>query len=340
MSVSLLRPLRTEKITWLVLAGCLAAAGAALFLGPRGATTGKSARASESPLAVIPPGPALVVSLDPWRLTKGAARDALVRGGANLFGMGGGECEVSTLLGARQVALSVAGQSKAGPSDELEIALVVSGDFDPEKVGVCAEQAISRRKGHAVRTPIGSFLTVRDQASTSGEVAVRKGGPLVLSGGAYLRKILDLADGKAAVANEIEKARDGLHRTLREGFGRNAPLVATVTLPPGSLEAYLGDPDARLSPLAKLRSAALRVEPAGDGYLAEALLVHEDARAAQEVETFLRELLDDFGPLVEAQSSPRVRAQLAPRREGDQLELSVHLTREELERVFAPLLPR
>jgi hypothetical protein len=332
--------LRTEKITWLVLAGCLAAASAALFLGPRSPVSTQGAPSIVSPLAVIPPGPALVVTLDPWRLTQGSARDALVRGGASLFGMGGGECEVSTLLGARQVALSVAGQNKPRPAADLEIALVATGDFDSEKVSACAEHAISRRKGHAVRTRIGSFLTVRDQESTSGEVAIRSGGPLVLSGGSYLRHILDLADGRPAVASDLAQARDALHRTLREGFGKNAPLVATLTLPPGWLEVYLGDPDARLSPLAKLRSAALRVEPAGDGYLAEALLAHEDARAAEEVETFLREVLDTFGSLVEAQTSPRVRAQLAPRREGDKLKFSVHLTREELERAFAPLLAR
>jgi hypothetical protein len=332
--------LRTEKITWLVLAGCLAAAGAALVLGHGSREPGADVPSVASPLAVIPPGPALVVNVDPWRLTQGSARDALVREGANLFGMGGGECEVSTLLGARQLALSVAGRNGARPSADLEIALVASGDFDPEKVGACAEHAISRRKGQAVRTRIGSFLTVRDQGRTSGEVAVRKRGPLVLSGGAYLRSILDLADGKAAHPSALEEARDALHRTLREGFGRDAPLVATLTLPPGWLEAYLGDPEARLSPLAKLRSAALRVEPAGDGYLAEALLVHEDARAAEEVEAFLRELLDDFGPLVEQRTSARVRAQLAPRREGDKLKLSVHLTREEIERVSAALLTR
>ncbi len=331
--------MRPERITWLVLVACVAAAAAALFFGS-GSTNSAKRKDITSPLAVIPPGPALVVTLDPWRLTQGSARDALVRGGASLFGMGGGECEVATLLGARQVALAVAGQNQARPATELEIALVASGDFDSAKVSACAEQAIARRKGHAVRTRIGSFLTVRDQESTSGEVAVRNGGPLVLSGGGYLRKILDLADGKPAVKGELENARDALHRTLREGFGKNAPLVATLTLPPGWLEAYLDDPEARLSPLARLRSAALRVEPAGDGYLAEALLVHEDARAAEEVETFLREVLDTFGSLVEQQTSPRVRAQLSPRREGEKLRFSVHLTREELERVFAPLLAR
>jgi hypothetical protein len=332
--------LRTEKITWLVLTACVAAAAGALLLGPRSAERGKDRHRESSPLAVIPPGPALLVTLDPWRLTQGSARDALVRGGANLFGMGGGECEIATLLGARQVALAVAGQNKPRPATDLEIALVASGDFDSAKVSACAEQAITRRKGHAVRTRIGSFLAVRDQESTSGEVAVRNGGPLVLSGGGYLRQILDVADGKPIVGGDLEKARDTLHRTLREGFGRSAPLVATLTLPPGWLEAYLDDPDARLSPLAKLRSAALRGEPAGDGYLAEALLVHEDARAAEAVETFLREVLDTFGPLVEQQTSPRVRAQLTPRREGEKLKFSVHLTREELERVFAPLLSR
>jgi hypothetical protein len=332
--------LKTERVTWFVFAACLAAAAAALLLRSGKDESSRSAPPVSSPLSVITPGPALVLSLEPWRLTRGATRDALVRGGAKLFGMGGDECEVATLLGAREVALSVAGQNAPKPTSELEIALVASGDFHAEKIGICAEQAITRRKGHAVRTQIGSFLTVRDQATSSGEVAIRNGGPLVMSGGSYLRRILDLADGKAVPPGELEKTRDALHRTLREGFGKNAPLIATLTLPPGWLETYLDDPEARLSPIAKLRSAALRVEPAGDGYLAEALLVHEDARAAEDVESLLRELFDTFGSLIEAQTSPRARAQLVPRREGDKIRFSVHLTREEAERAFAELLSR
>lgn len=330
--------MKTERLNWFVLAACLVAAAVALFFGARTERAERPA-ALASPLAVIPPGPALVVTLEPKRLSQASAGDALVRGGASLFGMGGAECELSTLLSAELIALAVAGQSEP-PGSEVGLALIASGDFEPERVSSCAEQAITRRQGRPVRTRIGSFVTVRDQKSSSGEIAIRRGGPLVLSGGPYLRNILDLAEGGAPEESDFLRARDALHRTLRYGFGKNAPLIATLTLPPGWLEAYLGDPEARRSPIAKLRSAALRAEPAGDGFLVEALLLHEDARAAEAVESLWRELLDAFGGLIESQSSHRLRAQLVPRHNGEKLSLSVHLTREELDRVFAELLGR
>ena len=64
-----------------------------------------------------------------------------------------------------------------------ELAIIASGPFQAESVVRCAEQAISKKKGQAVRTALGSFLTVRDQRGTSGEVAVRDAGPLVISNG-------------------------------------------------------------------------------------------------------------------------------------------------------------
>src|SRR6185503_16245563 len=52
------------------------------------------------------------------------------------------------------------------------------------------------RGGRPVITSIGSFRSVRDTAGTGGgEIAVRKGGPLLLGGGIYLRAMIDAADG-------------------------------------------------------------------------------------------------------------------------------------------------
>jgi hypothetical protein len=112
-------------------------------------------------------------------------------------------------------------------------------------------------------------------------------------------------------------------------------VIATITLPKGWLERMLGDADARFSPFSELRSVALRLEPAGDGFVLELLLSHGSVQAAESVEKLVNELLPEVRPLLEAELGARPVAQLVPRRDGADLRSSVHLTREELEKVFA-----
>jgi hypothetical protein len=137
----------------------------------------------------------------------------------------------------------------------------------------------------------------------------------------------------------MQRARDALHAALRKSFGGTAPLIATVTLPRGWLERTLGDRDAKLSPLSELRSAALRLEPAGDGFVLEALLGHSNPEAALRVEKLSAELLPEVRPLLSDKLGARPAAQLEPRRDGADLRFSLHLTQGELDKLLALTAP-
>ncbi|HVJ17478.1 MAG TPA: hypothetical protein VM686_18755 [Polyangiaceae bacterium] len=324
--------MRKRALYWLLFAGCILAGAAFVFYRARAR---ELTHQVESPLAIVPPGAALVLSLDVQRLAASPAGEEIVKRAAGLLGLGSDDCAASTVRQARSLVLAVDGSAEQLVPEPSELAIIASGPFQAESVVRCAEQAISKKKGQAVRTALGSFLTVRDQRGTSGEVAVRDAGPLVISNGRYLRDILDAADGKQPTPNELARARDKLHAELRRSFGRGAPVIATITLPKGWLERMLGDADARFSPFSELRSVALRLEPAGDGFVLELLLSHGSVQAAESVEKLVNELLPEVRPLLEAELGARPVAQLVPRRDGADLRSSVHLTREELEKVFA-----
>jgi hypothetical protein len=326
---------KSSVLKWLALAAGIVITAGALLWGSHNQEFGRS-RKLESPLAVIPPGAALVASLDLSRLGASPAGAELVKRGATILGLGSEDCAARTLQRTQSIALSVEGVGdEPAHVDSSELALIASGEFDSAAVARCAEQTLLKRKGRPVRTTIGSFVTVRDQRGPSGEVAVRDGGPLVISNGRYLREILESAEGKPRTATELERTRDALHAELRNSFGRDAPVIATITLPGGWLERMLADREARLSPLSELRSAALRVEPAGDGFVLEALLTHGSPEAASQVEALLTELAAAFRPWLEQHAGARVAGQLSAERSLAQLKFSVHLTREELERLLS-----
>jgi len=317
----------------LIAAACILAAAGIVYW--RASARGLDRRV-ESPLAIVPPGAALVLSLEVRKLAATPAGAELLKkyAGSYLGGVGA-DCAARMIQRAESLLLVIDGaQDQLALPEPSELAIIAAGPLEDEAVAACVEQAIQKKKGKPVRTSIGSFVTIRDQRGMSGEVAVRPGGPLVISNGRYLRDILDAADGKQRPPSELERTRDALHAELRRSFGRNAPLVATVTLPSGWLERTLDDADAKLSPLSELRSAALRLEPAGDGFVLEALLGHGSTQAAERVEKLMLELLPELEPWLAEQLGRRATAQLVPRREQATLRLSLHLTRDEIDKLL------
>ncbi len=93
-----------------------------------------------------------------------------------------------------EVALAIPAAGEAG-----EFGLVAAGPIDDDALVACASKVIDARGGRAVTTTVGSFRSVRDATLTltGGEIAVRKGGPLLLGAGAYLRAMIDAADGRS-----------------------------------------------------------------------------------------------------------------------------------------------
>jgi hypothetical protein len=319
---------KIRAVHWLILAAAIVAL--AVVLTRRGTAPTRSGLTPTRPLAVIPPGAAFVLTADLARLRTTAAGRALAETAWQELDPGRSPCGFEPLRDVDQVALAVPGEGLAAGAAKgtgaPDIVVVASGRFVAAIVADCAAQKIAARGGEVVRTGIGSFITVRDRKS-AGEIAVRNG-LLVLSDGAYLRNVLDAADGHAHPGSELERASDALHSELRRSFGKNAPLIATLALPAGWLERAVDDPEAARSPLANLRSAALRAEVAAS-VTWNALLACEAADGCAAVERFLASARNDLtlllGPSIGAELT-RVRLE----RRDARIELAGTLTLEQL----------
>jgi hypothetical protein len=121
----------------------------------------------------------------------------------------------------------VPSRALAGPEAEVELGLAAVGDFDAAAVADCAAAIVRLHGGDPVRTTLGGFLTVRDRGGASeGEVAARDGGPVLLSGGRYLRDMIDAAEGRSPSLRS-----EARHRALREAVGVDAALVVSWIAP-------------------------------------------------------------------------------------------------------------
>lgn len=198
---------------------------------------------------------------------------------------------------ARLTRIGVALPARRGDSTDVELGIVAEGPFEAEALVACATAAIRARRGTPSRSTLNGFDVVRDRTSTS-ELAARDGGPVILSGGAYFRDLVDRAtrasDGDRGLAER-------LHLALREGAG-SAPLLATWVLPPGWLARWLGDPDVADSPYSAIRALVLRSEP-GDTLRASVQLSTESADAAARLEPYVRRLAPQLRALVASRSA-------------------------------------
>ncbi|HEX6278090.1 MAG TPA: hypothetical protein VFZ53_33830 [Polyangiaceae bacterium] len=287
--------------------------------------------APTAPLAVIPAGAAFVGQVDLARLRKTAAGTQLFSRALQSFAAPSSSAEFQPLRDVDEIVLAVAGDARvarsgSAPFEPNAAAVVAAGRFRGKAAADAAVEHIRARGGEPVRTRLGSFESVRDLRA-SGEVAARDG-LVVLSDGAYFRAVLAAAEGQRTDGSEVDRTRDRVHVELRRTFGKGAPVIATVTLPEGSLETALGDREIRRSPLALVRSAALRVN-VGDTLDVDALFVCESKDACSGVAKFLVEAKSDleraFGATTLLLGFRRVGEQTGPR-----VELSLSLTPSEL----------
>jgi hypothetical protein len=276
------------------------------------------------PLAIVPPGPAFVLTVELGRLRAAKSAQALV--GRGLAQLAGDACEKVLFQDVDELVLTIPSSAGFEPTGADSFALIATGRFLGASVADCAERGIVARQGEAVRTTIGSFASVRDRRR-SGEVAARDG-LLVLSAGEYLRALLDGAEGRRAEGEPEQRERDRLHAELRRVVGRDAPVVLTLALPKGWLPAALGDPAAELSPLATLRSAALRAEIGADLELA-GLLACDDAARCQALERFMLDARSDLRSLVPPEGA-RALERLTLTRKDTRLELAARLDPEDV----------
>ncbi len=298
--------------------GLAIVAGAAFVLWRDRAQAGGAASALR-PLAIVPPGPVFVLTVEVGRLRAAKSGQALV--GRGLAGLAGDACEKVMFQDVDELVLVIPSGAGLEPSSADSFALIAAGRFLGASVADCAERGIRARQGEAVRTTIGSFASVRDRRR-AGEMAARDG-LLVLSQGEYLRALLDGAEGRRPEGAPAERERDRLHAELRRVVGRGAPVVLTLALPNGWLRAALADPAAELSPLAALRSAALRAEIGADIELA-GLVACDDAARCQALERFLRDARSDLALLVPPEGA-RALERITLTRNEARLELAARL---------------
>ena len=207
-------------------------------------------------LDAIPAGALLVATADLAALRASPVGAPFLREGREIPGVGKVRdvCGFDPVDTITEVALAIPAAGDTG-----EFGLVASGAVDADALIACASKVIDARGGHAVTTTLGSFRSVRDAApaSTGGEIAVRKGGPLLLGAGSYLRAMIDAADGQApSIRTSVA------HGFLAREVG-NASIRVTVVLSPTlrrTLTDELARNDAAGSPAGSIVAGALGVD--------------------------------------------------------------------------------
>jgi hypothetical protein len=111
-------------------------------------------------------------------------------------------------------------------------------------------------------------------------------------------------------------------------------VTATLTLPEGSLEAALGDPEARRSPLALVRSAAVRANAAKDVEI-DALFVCASSDDCERVAKFFVDLRGDIERELGSNAALRHFDEIG-KRDKERVTLSLKLSLEDVRRYLAP----
>lgn len=186
-------------------------------------------------LDAVPNGALLVASADLKALRASALGGPFFGDGREIPGLGKVRevCGIDPLDTLREIALAIPAAGDAG-----DFGLVAAGEVQDDALLACASKVIEARGGKPVVTHIGTFRAVRDSTlvGSGGEIAVRKGGPVLLGAGTYLRAMIDAAEGRSPT---IRASR--AHSLLSRAIG-NAEVRVTVVLTPEqrkTLEAEL-----------------------------------------------------------------------------------------------------
>lgn len=275
---------------------------------------GQSSRtASVEQLAL--PGAALIASLDLEALRGNvwgrAALEQLLPSEAKAEA-----CTRKVLDDVQRLLLTV--PSSSSIAAEPEFAVLAAGRLRATPVLECASRLLRARSGEPTPSRSGAFQCLRDRKG-QGELAVRDGGPLILSGGGYFRALLERATG----APPESGSREALHVALRRELG-SAPLQLSWVLPAGWLETWLEDPAVKSSPLADVRAVSL--SGALDDVISLAATIRaENQSSAARIESFLDNARVDFSGFIDAYLGPGAAQQIRISRSGPRIELTLRL---------------
>lgn len=278
--------------------------------------TAPTARAALAEVALPLPGAALIATLDLDALRGNLwGRTALER--LLPLASQGDPCARAALTQVARLTLAIPAEGSTSAAPEL--AVIAEGPLHARRVLDCATRVLRGRGAAPESGTLGSFQHLRDEKGR-GELAVKDGGPLILSEGRYLRALVERSDAGQVRSQD---AHQELHRALRRELGP-APLLLTWVLTPGWLERWLEDPEVERSPLSELRALALRGD-LGDQLSLSAKLAAGSPTGAQRLEQFLLATQADFRPVLEAVLGPNQAQKLRTQRDGSRIELRVQI---------------
>lgn len=265
----------------------LLAAGLALF-SRSGRQAGPESEPEVDVVAILLPGAALLVTLDLVALQESPWGRSFLAGLPTLLGSTQDrECASRELKQARRLGLAVPTGSLQGA--DFDVGWVAEGPFSAADAAGCADAVVRSRGGQPAHGTLDGFTVLRDRRQ-AGELAVRDGGPLIVSGGSYFRDLVERASGAGRADVGLTER---LHHALRANAGR-APLLASWVLAPGWLERWLSEPGTQASPLSAIRAVLIRGEADRSLRLTAELSV-EDETSARRLEVFARRFAADIG---------------------------------------------
>jgi hypothetical protein len=311
---------RTKNALTLAVAAAALAAGLVVLARQKG-----SPDLASHALDAIPTGALVVASADLDALRASPVGAPFLREGREIPGVGKVKdvCGFDPMDTLSEVALAIPAAGDAG-----EFGVVAAGKIDDEAILACAAKVIEARGGKAIVTPIGGFRTVRDSAQAGGgEIAVRKGGPLLLGAGSYLRAMIDAADGRApSIRSSVA------HTQLGKQIDGGAVRVTVVLSPEQrrSLVDELAIDGAKDSPAASVVAGAFGVK-LGPRVALHGVIACEQADACARFATILKSARDakanDYS--IRLVGFGEVLEQLTIEPKGELIDLRVELAAEQ-----------
>jgi hypothetical protein len=243
-----------------------------------------------SPYAAFPRGASLVIAANLQKLRQSPLSGLVDEGSREIVGESLREtCGFDPIDRAKTLLLVIPNRTEHPKGDtQPPFGIAIGGEFSEAAISSCAVRVVEKRGGEPARAKLGSFQAIRDRRAT-GEVAIRDGGPLLLSEGWYLREMIDALDGKTP-----SLASDDQHATLRDSIGaKDSAILVTFISPPGWLDRMAGSEIASLSPLASLRAGAIRIE-VNPRFTATLLLACPDTAHCDEIAKFVERMRTDL----------------------------------------------
>lgn len=289
-------------------------------------------------LDAVPSGALLVASADLDALRGSPLGVPFLKEGREIPGLG----KVREVCGFDPIdTLSELALAIPAAGDPGDFGLVAAGDVADEALLACAAKVIEARGGRPVVTRIGTFSAVRDaslSAASGGEIAVRKGGPVLLGAGAYLRAMIDAAEGRAPTV------RSSLaHSHLARVVGAAAVRVTAVLTPEQrrTLDEELGAApgDAARPRGSSIMAGALGAE-VGPSVSLHGVILCDSAAACRDLAAALRATRDarasDFATRLTGFGS--ILGQLQIEAEGEEVHARVAMPSEEAAKLLERLV--